>query len=176
MELKLTRIAGCLHIHVHPIQDRRGFFTSVFDLGVMRGAIPEFEVVRMNRSLTRHRGTIRGLHFQHPPHAENKLVQCIQGTIFDVCLDLRPSSATYLQWAGVELSAHNEQLLLIPEGCAHGFQTLAEDCVVEYLVTAPYSPPHEGGLRWNDPALDIAWPLPCTMTSERDAAWPLLPR
>ena len=108
--------------------------------------------------------------------AEAKLVQCLRGSIFDVCVDIRPDSPTHLQWVGAVLDAENQELMLVPKGCAHGFQTLEEDCLVEYFVTGVYSPPHEDGMRWDDPTLGIEWPLPCSMTSERDRAWPLIAR
>jgi dTDP-4-dehydrorhamnose 3,5-epimerase len=171
-----TKIAGCHRARLELLQDARGYFTNVFDLETIRGVNPSFNVVRACRSLTQAQGAIRGLHFQRAPKAEDKLVQCLEGTIFDVCVDARPESPTYLQWVGVELSAENKELMLVPKGCAHGFQTLSENCLVEYFVTEAYSPPHEMGLRWDDPALGIEWPLVCTMTSARDAAWPLVTR
>jgi dTDP-4-dehydrorhamnose 3,5-epimerase len=169
-----TKIAGCYRIQVETFPDARGYFTNAVDVGKVRSLDPSFSVARVNRSLTHPQGAIRGLHFQRPPEDEGKLVQCLQGAIFDVCVDIRPESPTYLQWIGTELSAQNQELMLVPKGCAHGFQTLRDDCVIEYLTTGRYSPAHEGGLRWDDPGLGIAWPLPCALTSERDAAWPLL--
>jgi len=176
MKLIHTQIAGCYRAELERLGDSRGYFTSVMELDKIRAADPSFTVVRVNRSLTQAKGAIRGLHFQRDPMAETKLVQCLRGEIFDVCVDFRPDSSTYLQWVGARLSAENQQLMLIPKGCAHGFQTLAADGLVEYFVDGSYSPSHEGGLRWDDPALGIAWPLPCSMTSTRDAEWPLLER
>jgi dTDP-4-dehydrorhamnose 3,5-epimerase len=174
MHLMPTKIAGCYRIELRPIVDPRGHFVGVFDLAAMRDVTPSFTVQRVNRSHTRTKGAIRGLHYQQPPMAEAKLVQCLRGAIFDVCVDLRPESPTYLQWAGFELSAENQELSLIPKGCAHGFQTLGPDCLVEYFSDGAYAPEHEGGLRWNDPAVGIDWPLPCAMTSQKDATWPLI--
>jgi dTDP-4-dehydrorhamnose 3,5-epimerase len=176
MNLSPTKISGCYRVELRPILDARGYFVSPFDLATVRGVDPSFTILRVNRSHTQRKGAIRGLHFQRPPMAEDKLVQCLRGAIFDVCVDIRPDSPTYLQWVGFELSAENQELSLVPRGCAHGFQTLSEDCLVEYFVGGVYSPPHEGGMRWDDPSLGIAWPLPCSLTSERDAAWPLLAR
>ncbi len=173
MHLIPTQIAGCYRVELRPIADARGHFVGVFELGSVRGVDPSFTVQRVNRSYTGSKGAIRGLHFQQPPMAEGKLVQCLRGAVFDVCVDIRPGSPTYLQWVGFELSAENQELSLVPKGCAHGFQTLSEDCLVEYFVDGLYSPQHQSGLRWDDPALDITWPLPCTLTSERDASWPL---
>ena len=103
-------------------------------------------------------------------------MQCLRGAIFDVTVDNRPESPTFRHWVGFELSAQNQEMMMVPKGCAHGFQTLTEDCLMEYFVSEAYSPEHEGGLRWDDPALGIGWPLVCTLTSEKDAQWPLLTR
>jgi len=176
MKLLPTKIAGCYRLQLEPLGDERGYFLRVFEVEVLRRVDPSFNVVRANRSLTRSRGAIRGLHYQRSPRAEDKLVQCLEGVIFDVCVDIRPDSPTYLDWVGAELSRENQELILVPKGCAHGFQTLAEDCLVEYFVNGDYSPSDEGGMRWDDPALGIDWPLPCSMTSSKDAAWPLLSR
>lgn len=172
MNLIPTSIAGCYRVELKSIDDERGHFTGVLDLDELRAVVPDFEVWRVNRSLTRRRGTIRGLHFQREPMAEGKLVQCLQGSIFDVCVDLRPESPTRLQWVGATLSPENQHLMLVPRGCAHGFQTLEAETLVEYFVNGRYSPPHEGGIRWDDPAVGISWPLPCEMTSARDGRWP----
>jgi len=174
MKLEPTRIAGVFRIKLEPRGDARGHFARIFDLETMRRADPSFQIVQINRSLTRAKGTIRGLHYQRAPRAEDKLVQCLAGAIFDVAVDLRPGSPTYRQWVGQELSAENQELLLVPKGCAHGFQTLTDDCLVEYFVTEFYSPEHEGGIRWSDPGIGVAWPLGQPFTSEKDAAWPLL--
>ena len=125
-------------------------------------------IAQINHTLTRKKGAVRGLHFQHPPHAEAKLVSCLKGEIFDVAVDLRHASPTFLHWYGVVLSARNQQSLLIPEGFAHGFQTLEEDCELIYLHAAAYHPESEGALNVADPKLGIAWPLPITEISERD--------
>lgn len=174
MKLIPTQIAGCHRIQLEPIRDARGDFTRVLEVEALRAIDPGFRLVRVNRSLTRQRGAIRGLHYQVAPHDEDKVVQCLRGRVFDVCVDLRPASPTYRQWEGAELSHENQELIWIPRGCAHGFQTLTEDCLVEYFCSDVYSPQHERGARWNDPTLAIAWPLACTQTSEKDAAWPLL--
>jgi dTDP-4-dehydrorhamnose 3,5-epimerase len=175
MKLVPAPIVGCYRLQLDMLRDSRGYFTNVFDLETLRNADPSFTVHRGCRSLTVARGAIRGLHYQRPPKADAKLVQCLDGAVFDVCVDVRPESPTYLQWVGTELSRENQELVVVPKGCAHGFQTLRENSVVEYFVTEVYSPPDEAGLRWDDPALGIRWPLPCSMTSPRDAAWPLLP-
>lgn len=176
MNLVPTQIPGCYRIQLEPIRDARGHFARVVDMEPMRHLDPAFRIVRVNRSLTLTPGAIRGLHYQREPHAESKVIQCLKGRVFDVCADLRPDSPTRFRWVGFELSPENEELLWIPPGCAHGFQALTKDCLVEYFCSDVYAPPDEGGARWDDPSLGIAWPLPCSQTSEKDAAWPLLPR
>lgn len=125
-------------------------------------------IAQINHTLTRKKGAVRGMHFQRPPHAEIKLVSCLKGEIWDVAIDLRSDSATFLQWHGETLSAENRKSLLIPEGFAHGFQTLTEDCELIYLHTSAYHPESEGALNATDPKLAIAWPLAISDISERD--------
>jgi dTDP-4-dehydrorhamnose 3,5-epimerase len=176
MKIVPTSIEGCYRIQLEQLRDARGHFTRVLDLVPLREVSPAFKIARVNRSLTQSRGAIRGLHYQRPPRAEDKIVQCLAGRVFDVCVDLREDSKTRHHWVGFELSPENEELLWIPRGCAHGFQTLTEGCLVEYFCTEVYSPADELGARWNDPRLGIEWPLPCTQTSEKDATWPMLAR
>lgn len=171
MILVPTKISGVHRVELEVRGDSRGYFTRVFDITSARKVDLAFQIVQINRSLTAAKGTIRGLHFQKAPAAEDKLVQCLSGAIFDVAVDLRPSSPTYRQWVGQELSAENKYLFLVPKGCAHGFQTLTENCLVEYFVTEFYKPDAEGGIMWNDPAIGIDWPLPDPFTSEKDAKW-----
>jgi dTDP-4-dehydrorhamnose 3,5-epimerase len=128
----------------------------------------------MNHSFTAEKGTVRGMHFQHPPHAEIKMVRCIAGAVFDVVVDLRKDAETFLQWYGVELSAENKQMIYIPEGFAHGFQTLTENVELIYHHTEFYTPEAEAGLLYNDVALNINWPLPITNLSERDTKHPII--
>ncbi|TAJ82277.1 MAG: dTDP-4-dehydrorhamnose 3,5-epimerase [Gallionellaceae bacterium] len=150
------------------IEDQRGFLSRFFCADEFREAGMSKPVVQINHTQTRAKGAVRGLHFQYPPHAETKVVSCLHGEIFDVAVDLRRNSPTFLQWHGVLLSARNRQSLLIPEGFAHGFQTLSEDCELIYLHTAAYQPQAEGGLNVADTRLGIAWPLNITELSERD--------
>jgi dTDP-4-dehydrorhamnose 3,5-epimerase len=119
-------------------------------------------------------GAVRGLHFQHAPHAEMKLVRCVKGRVWDVALDLRKGSPTFLQWHAQELTPNNSLMLIIPEGCAHGFQVLDPDSELLYLHTASYMPTTEGGIRFDDPAVKIAWPLPVADLSERDKQHPYI--
>jgi dTDP-4-dehydrorhamnose 3,5-epimerase len=120
-------------------------------------------------------GTVRGLHYQVEPSEEVKIVRCSRGAIFDVIVDVRPDSNTFLQWYGVELSADNRRQLYVPRGFAHGYQTLVDDCEVFYVVSEFYAPQHERGIRWNDPSVDIRWPVPVSDMSEKDAGWPDVP-
>ena len=170
-----TEIAGVFHVRLQPRGDARGYFARVYDVNELRRADPRFEIVQINRSLTQACGTVRGFHHQLAPRAEDKLVQCLRGAIFDVAVDLRPDSPTYRRWVARELSAENHEMLLVPKGCAHGFQTLTDDTVVEYFVSEFYAPEQERGVRYDDPAIGVSWPLPVSSTSEKDAAWPLLP-
>lgn len=126
-------------------------------------------IKQINHSRTRTVGAVRGLHFQYPPHAEMKLVRCIKGRVWDVAVDLRAGSATFLRWHAEELAPENARMLVIPEGCAHGFQVLERDSELLYLHTARYVPQVEGGLSCQDPRLGIAWPLPVTDLSRRDS-------
>jgi dTDP-4-dehydrorhamnose 3,5-epimerase len=171
LNLLPTSIPGCYRVRLERFDDARGYFERAFDLASLRTVDPTFEIVQVNRSLTLAKGVIRGLHFQRPPHAQSKLVTCLAGAIFDVCVDLRRESATYRSWVGFELTPEGRELMLIPSGCAHGFQALTDHSLVEYCVTNPYSPADEGGYRHDDPAFGIEWPLSCTQTSEKDAAW-----
>lgn len=169
-----TRLEGPALIETQRREDERGWFARVMCRKTLRAHDLPGDFVQANHSMSRHRGTIRGLHFQRPPHAEAKLVRCIHGAIFDVLVDLREGSPTHLKWEAFELSAENGRMLLVPERFAHGFQTLTDDAEVTYFVTHPYTPDAEGGLRYDDPALGISWPLPVTEISEKDRAWPLL--
>jgi len=155
-------------------EDERGFFSRFFCAEELASAGFSLPVAQMNHTFTRHRGTVRGLHFQHPPHAEDKFVSCLRGEVFDVAVDLRRSSPTFLEWHGEVLSAANGRSMLIPQGFAHGFQALQDDCELLYLHSRPYSAAAEGGLRATDPGLNVAWPLPQSTLSERDARFPLL--
>jgi len=153
--------------------DDRGYFARAYCEREFaeRGLTPRF--VNTNLSRTRRRGTLRGMHYQRPPHAEAKLVRCTRGAIYDVIIDLRPESATRRQWLGVELTADNHRQLYVPEGFAHGFVTLTDDTEVTYQVSAFFAPEAEAGVRWDDPAFGIEWPLPVVEMSDKDRNWPL---
>ena len=163
-----TKINGVKIITSEPFEDERGFFNRIFcqkELEIIR---PNIIIAQINHSMTKTKGTIRGLHFQHPPHAEMKIVRCIIGSIFDVAVDIRTDSPTFLQWHGEILSAENMKALVIPEGCAHGFQTLEDDIEMVYMSTAHYCKEAEDGIRFNEPKVGIQWSLPITVISEKD--------
>ena len=163
-----TPLAGSYVIGLAPISDNRGWFSRFYCKEEFLQIGHSKEWVQANHSVTHALGTIRGLHFQRPPNAEIKLVRCISGAVYDVIVDLRKNSATFLQWFGVELSAANKQMLYIPEGFAHGFQTLQNDTELLYFHSEFYAPGAEEGLPYNDDTLNIRWPLPVTELSQRD--------
>lgn len=165
-------ITGALILDPEPIVDSRGFFATMWsaDEFLRLGMNPHLEQASL--SFNARKGTVRGMHFQAEPHSEAKLVRCQVGAIFDVVLDLRRDSPTYRRWAGIMLSAENRRMLTIPEGCAHGFQTLTDGAEVFYLVSKAYAPESARGVRWDDPAFAIAWPESVTCLSDRDRAHP----
>jgi dTDP-4-dehydrorhamnose 3,5-epimerase len=154
--------------------DTRGYLSRLFCSTELAAAGWSKPIAQVNLTMTLRPGTVRGLHFQRPPHAEAKLVTCLHGKVFDVAVDLRAGSPTLLQWHAEELTESNGRSLLIPEGFAHGFQTLTEHCEVLYVHTAPYVPASEGGITAHDNAIGVDWPLPIAELSERDASHPLL--
>jgi dTDP-4-dehydrorhamnose 3,5-epimerase len=174
MKLRQTSIPG-LGVAESTLQiDERGFFTRLYCKEELREIIGTRQIVQINQSRTQTVGTVRGLHYQHAPHAEMKLVRCIKGRVWDVAVDLRAGSSTCLKWHAEELSEANANMMVIPEGCAHGFQVLEEDTELLYLHTAIYTPSAEGGIRPTDPRLSISWPLAIENTSDRDRNHPLL--
>ena len=169
-EFHSTPLSGLMVVQRKPIEDNRGFFARFFCADEFRQAGFTKPVAQINHTLTCKKGAMRGLHFQRPPHAETKVVSCLKGDIFDVAVDLRRGSPTFLKWHGELLSAENRKSLLIPEGFAHGFQTLTDDCELIYLHSVSFHPEAEGALNVCDPKLAIAWPLAMTELSERDRA------
>lgn len=166
-----TSLAGAFVLDLERREDERGWFARAFcqDELADHGLNPV--IAQANLAFNVHAGTVRGMHFQFPPHAETKLVRCTRGAIVDVIVDLRPESATYLQSISVELSAENGRALYVPERFAHGYQTLVDGTETSYQVGEFYAPEHEGGLRYDDPRLGLAWPLPVGTMSEKDARW-----
>lgn len=167
-----TRLPGAYVIEPQLLQDERGFFARSWCQREFEAHGLTSKVVQANLSYNRRKGTLRGMHYQLAPHEEAKLVRCTRGAILDVIVDVRPASSTAGQWIGVELTAENHRMLYVPEGFAHGFQTLADDTEVTYQVTEFYTPGAERGIRYDDPALAIEWPLEVTMISEKDRNWP----
>jgi len=174
MNLLTTPIKGVMVAETSRLTDRRGAFARLFCEHDLASALGGRHIVQVNHSLTRKAGAIRGMHYQHAPHAEMKMVRCLKGRVWDVAVDLRKDSPSFLNWHAVELSAGNDLMVIIPEGCAHGFQVLEADSELLYLHTASYVPESEGGVRHDDPALSIDWPLDVTEVSERDRKHPLL--
>ncbi len=174
MIFRETTLKGAWIIEPERLEDGRGFFARTWcrDEFEARGLSPDF--VQCNVSYNRRRGTVRGLHYQDAPHAEAKLVRCTRGAIFDVLVDLREGSDTYLNWAAAELTADNRKMVFAPEGVAHGFQTLDDDTEVFDQMSEPYHPEWARGVRWDDPGLAIAWPLPEGIVSDRDRSLPHL--
>lgn len=167
-----VRLEGAMLVEPELRQDTRGWFARIYcEREFAARGLPE-RMVQTNLSLTRKAGTLRGMHFQHAPNAEDKLVRCARGAIWDCIVDLRPQSPTYCQWYGVELSEANGRMLLVPKGFAHGFVSLSDDAAVTYQVSAFYTPESEGGARWNDPAFNIQWPVPVVDMSDKDRNWP----
>lgn len=173
-DLIATPIDGLMRIDRKRLGDDRGWFERMFCADELAPAGWSGGIAQINRTRTSHRGTLRGMHFQHAPHAEKKLVSCLAGEVFDVAVDLRAGSPTYLIWHGEILSADNARSLLIPEGFAHGFQTLSDDVEMLYFHSAAYAPQAEDGLRPDDARLGILWPLAIADISERDRNHPLL--
>lgn len=174
MQFTETRLPGTYLIDPEPHGDDRGFFARVLCVDELAAHGLSMNIVQVNMSYSAQTGTLRGLHYQAEPYAEAKMVRCTSGAVFDVMVDLRPASATYRQWFGTKLSADNRRLAYIPEGCAHGFLTLTNDAEVMYPVTARYTPEAEHGVRYDDPALAIEWPVPVRVVSDKDRTWPLL--
>jgi dTDP-4-dehydrorhamnose 3,5-epimerase len=167
-----TPLAGAYVIDIEPHADERGFFARTWCREEVGALGLNADVAQCSTSYNKRRGTLRGMHYQARPYAECKFVRCIRGSIYDVILDLRPSSPTYQEWFGVELTADNRRGLYIPEDLAHGFQTLADDTEVYYQISAFYRPDYSRGVRWNDPAFGIRWPLAERVMSERDLSFP----
>jgi dTDP-4-dehydrorhamnose 3,5-epimerase len=169
-----TKLQGAFIIRPDIIEDERGFFARTFCRREFEDHGLNPDLVQCNISFNKQKGTLRGMHYQAAPHTEAKLVRCTAGAIYDVIIDLRRDSPTFRQWLAEELAADSYCMLYIPQGCAHGFQTLTDNAEVFYQHSAAYSPDHACGIRFNDPALNIAWPLPVSVISAKDQIYPLL--
>jgi len=172
MRYRETAIPGAFLIEPEPREDARGFFARVWDRREMEERGLDSAVAQVSLSSNRLRGTLRGMHFQAAPDEETKIVRCIRGALQDVLLDLRRGSAAYLRWEAFELNAENRSALYVPKGVAHGFQTLADDTEVLYQISQFQAPGSARGVRWNDPAFGIRWPLPDPILSDRDREYP----
>ncbi len=173
MRFTETELKDAFVLDLERRADERGFFARAFCEKEFAEHRLETRFVQCNISFNERKGTLRGLHYQVAPHVETKLVRCFRGAIYDVIIDLRPDSPTYRRWLGVELSEDDRRMLYVPEGFAHGYQTLADATEAFYHVSAFYAPGEERGVRWNDPAFEIEWPEPePTVISDKDATWP----
>jgi dTDP-4-dehydrorhamnose 3,5-epimerase len=168
-----TDLRGAYVIDVEPRVDERGFFARAWCRDEFEEYGLETEIAQCNLAYNHYAGTLRGMHFQSHPHAEVKLVRCTRGAVYDVIIDLRPDSPTFMRWIGVELSAENRRMLYVPEGFAHGYQTLVDGSETFYQVSRAYVPDAGGGVRWDDPAFGIDWPpVDRRIISPKDQAWP----
>ncbi len=172
MIVDATPLSGLKIIAPEPRRDERGAFTRIYCPRELENLGLEFQLCQINVSRTSQAGSIRGMHFQRAPKAEAKIVQCLAGEVFDVAIDLRKESPTFRQWHGLRLNCRDRKMFFIPEGFAHGFQTLTDDAEVLYFMGQFYDPKFQSGVRWNDPVLNVVWPLPITTISQRDLDYP----
>ena len=174
MKIESTPLPDAFMIELEPVSDNRGAFTRIFCQKELQSTMKGKSIVQINHSLTRQKGAIRGMHFQYPPKSETKMVKCLRGSVFDVIIDLRKGSPAFLKWHGEILSARNMKMMHIPEGFAHGFQTLEENSELLYLHTEFYSPENEDGVFYGDPRTGIRWPLVPTEVSIKDDSYSFL--
>ena len=172
MHFRRTTLKDAWVIEVEPARDERGFFARTFCVDEFSAHGLETSFPQHSISVSARRGTLRGMHFQREPHGEVKLVRCVAGKIWDVIIDLRPDSPTFRRWQSFELAAENRCQLYVPRGFAHGFQTLTDDVEVSYLISKPHVPQAANGIRYDDAAFQVEWPLPVTVISDRDRSWP----
>jgi dTDP-4-dehydrorhamnose 3,5-epimerase len=172
MKFISTLLSDAYIIEVEPVREQRGMFARAFCRHEFEERGIKLDIAQCNISQNIRKGTLRGLHYQVAPFAETKMVRCTRGRIFDVIVDIRPESPTYLGWFGTELTARNRWMLYVPEGFAHGYETLTDDCEIFYMVSQFYAPEYERGIRWNDPLFGIAWPYADPILSLKDAGHP----
>lgn len=170
-----TKLAGAFIIELERRNDERGFFARSFCEEEFRKHGIQFKPVQANISHSNRKGTLRGMHYQGPPVSETKFIRCIRGAVWDVIIDMRPDSPTYLEHIGVELSAENGRAIYVPDLFAHGNQALTDDAELLYLMGGPYTPGFERGVRYDEPLVGIEWPLPVTVIDQKDQAWPPIP-
>jgi dTDP-4-dehydrorhamnose 3,5-epimerase len=167
-----TRIGGVFLVDLEPVADDRGFFARTYCEEEFRRNGLEPRIAQSSMAFNARRGTLRGMHFQREPHSEVKLVRCTSGGVYDVVIDLRADSPTFRQWFGTELTARNRRMIYIPHGIAHGYQSLEDETEISYQMSAPYRPEAAAGVRWDDPAFAVRWPLEVTAITERDRSYP----
>lgn len=172
MTFEPTKLSGVFEVKVRPVADQRGFFARTWCRSEFEKCGLNPDLVQCSVSFNNRKGTLRGMHYQAAPHAEAKLVRCTSGAIYDVILDLRPSSPTYTQWTALMLTSDTRNMAYVPEGCAHGFLTLADNTEVFYQMSAYHAPEAARGVRWNDPTFQIIWPSPVEVISDRDRDYP----
>ena len=168
MKLSETKLQGVYVIKIEKLEDERGFFARTWDKEFFKSNGLNTDLVQCNISFNKKKGTVRGLHYQIPPYEEAKLVRCTHGKVFEVVIDLRKNSKTFLQWEGIELDSKNHEMLFVPEGFALGLQTLEDDTEIYYQMSQSYKPEYSRGIKWNDITLNISWPLEPTVISEKD--------
>lgn len=174
MQFDQTFLSGLYIINLNLFTDERGWFARTYCKREFEQIGHHKEWAQINHSFTKQKATLRGLHFQYPPFGEAKLIRCISGSIYDVAVDIRKDSPTFLKWFGIELSSENKKMIYMPEGFAHGFQALSNDCEIMYFHTGFYTPDAEGGIKYDDPLIKINWTLPISEISERDQKHPYL--
>ncbi|MFH1657169.1 MAG: dTDP-4-dehydrorhamnose 3,5-epimerase [bacterium] len=174
MIFQQARIKGVYILEPEFKIDQRGYFSRIFCESEFKKNGLNFKIIQANQSLTKKRGTIRGMHFQEEPNREKKIVQCLKGAAYDVIVDLREDSSTFGQWIIEKLDEENKKMLYVPEGVAHGFQSMTDNCLMQYFMSNHYSPEDARGVRWDDPFLKIKWPIDNPLLSEKDKKWPLI--
>lgn len=172
MKFTETKLKGAFVVEIEKLSDARGFFARSWSRKEFEAHGLTSGIVQANVSYNHKKGTLRGMHYQIAPYQESKLIRCTRGAIYDVIIDLRPDSSTYKQWMGVELTADNYTMFFVPQDFAHGFQTLMDETEITYQVSQFYTPGSEKGIRFDDPAFDIQWPLKVTIISDKDRIWP----
>lgn len=172
MEFQKTLLEGAFIVKVKRLEDERGYFGRVFCEDEFKDQGLDPKIVQANMSTNKLKGTLRGMHYQNEPYQETKFIRCVRGSLFDIIIDLRETSATYMQSFGVELSEDNAKALYVPRGFAHGFITLKDNTTALYMVSQRYHPDAESGIRWNDPLFKLDWPIEPICVSSKDQTWP----
>jgi len=167
-------VLGAFRIEVEPHEDERGYFARTWCHKEFAQAGIHFSPIQTSLSFNKLKGTLRGVHFQRAPYVEAKIVQCLKGRLFDVIVDLRPTSQSYRKWVGITLSGKKKNMVYVPEGCAHGYITLTGDCLISYMISKEYTEESAQGIRWDDPSIGITWPQLPLHVSDKDSSWPFL--